>query len=1143
MPGIRQDGRKRPSTAISEDEDENTEPPSSASVGSKRARTARDASSSPSRANGSRSTQARRSAHTNGTTTYTDDEFQPGSLIRVKLTDFVTYTAAEFLLGPSLNMVIGPNGTGKSTLVCAICLGLGWGSEHLGRAKELGAFVKHGASEAEIEIELAKGPGMDKNPVIQRVIRKEDNKSTFTLNGKRATQSAVISVCKGLSIQIDNLCQFLPQDRVVEFAKMTDVDRLRETQRAAAPAYMVEWHDELKVLRADEKSLETKQQNEKNHLNTLESQQNATRGDVERWHQREELLQKSSCLKKVGPAIELRLRKAAINQAKVDIRNAKLQLDQLNADVEPVREAQAEVETYRNQIEQVVTLRRNRVDMCKTQAERLHKNLENEKQHVLDFEDRVKGELKAKKERERDIARINADIARLEKQQDEQPIQYDAEAFDARKADIRTRLSAAQAALQDKHEAYSAGRLRINELGRDNEQARRHRAELDTQSGKQASLLARVSRDTATAWEWIQKNRDTLQFKGEVVGPPLLECSITHPRYASAVESQLRKGDIVAITCTNGEDSRMLSDKLLSNQQHGGLGLQDVHLRFSSAPLSSYQPAVAPEHLSSLGFEGHILDYIRGPDIALAMLCENTRLHQIAYAPRQISDEQHNAVEDSRIRKWVSGSEIYQITVRKEYNARSTAVNQLKRAQWFVDQPVNTEEKRELDDKIKQILQDATELKENLAALKNEMSELEGTVADLRREKEQVQSEQERLRRAIAEWTALPSKIARKQSELDAYVQQNAETNSRIRDIKTEARAVHLKITGMTLEYAKVVTQLRTFHESLVESEIRLIEARSEFNALVQENQEILGRLKRKQDDIADLERRNQAMRTEYQRIFRSTQDVINNLTEGEKAIYVEYCNLPDMEALNHEITTVNARLEMMSEGNPGAIRAYEKREEEIVRTKEKLEQHTDDLEMTKAKIKEVREKWEPELDALIAKISAAFAYNFEQIGCAGEVGVYKDEEDFDNWSVQISVRFRDGESLSVLNSHRQSGGERAVSTIFYLMALQDLAQSPFRVVDEINQGMDPRNERMVHERMVDIACQERTSQYFLITPKLLTGLKFHEKMKVHVINSGEHVPAAGREGRGIGGGGAGKGWDFREMARVALRVRKGVAV
>jgi Fe-S cluster assembly ATPase SufC len=124
-----------------------------------------------------------------------------------------------------------------------------------------------------------------------------------------------------------------------------------------------------------------------------------------------------------------------------------------------------------------------------------------------------------------------------------------------------------------------------------------------------------------------------------------------------------------------------------------------------------------------------------------------------------------------------------------------------------------------------------------------------------------------------------------------------------------------------------------------------------------------------------------------------------------------------------------------------------------------------------------------------------------------------------------------ENESLQVLTAQRQSGGERAVSTIFYLMALQDLARSPFRVVDEINQGMDPRNERMVHERMVDIACRERTSQYFLITPKLLNDLKFHPKMMVHCIASGEHMPDQDTK------------LDFQELAKIALLVRKPQAV
>lgn len=44
--------------------------------------------------------------------------------MRIQLKNFVTYDFVEFHPGPHLNMVIGPNGTGKSSIACAICLGL-----------------------------------------------------------------------------------------------------------------------------------------------------------------------------------------------------------------------------------------------------------------------------------------------------------------------------------------------------------------------------------------------------------------------------------------------------------------------------------------------------------------------------------------------------------------------------------------------------------------------------------------------------------------------------------------------------------------------------------------------------------------------------------------------------------------------------------------------------------------------------------------------------------------------------------------------------------------------------------------------------------------------------------------------------------
>lgn len=119
MPGIR-NVRKRPAIAVSDDDEQ-----SDASYGSgmsKRARHDRDAPDNPAPTNGYR----QRPDDDDDDRIYEEGVYQPGSIVRVKLTNFVTYTAVEFHLGPSLNMIIGPNGTGKSTLVCAICLGLGW---------------------------------------------------------------------------------------------------------------------------------------------------------------------------------------------------------------------------------------------------------------------------------------------------------------------------------------------------------------------------------------------------------------------------------------------------------------------------------------------------------------------------------------------------------------------------------------------------------------------------------------------------------------------------------------------------------------------------------------------------------------------------------------------------------------------------------------------------------------------------------------------------------------------------------------------------------------------------------------------------------------------------------------------------------
>lgn len=74
---------------------------------------------------------------------------------------------------------------------------------------------------------------------------------------------------------------------------------------------------------------------------------------------------------------------------------------------------------------------------------------------------------------------------------------------------------------------------------------------------------------------------------------------------------------------------------------------------------------------------------------------------------------------------------------------------------------------------------------------------------------------------------------------------------------------------------------------------------------------------------------------------------------------------------------------------------------------------------------------------------------------------------------------------MQELNRYTQSGGERAVATAIYLLSLQELTTVPFRCVDEINQGMDPINERRVFELLTKVTNKQNVAQYFLLTPKV----------------------------------------------------------
>jgi chromosome segregation ATPase len=331
-------------------------------------------------------------------------DFQPGAIVRVSVENFVTYEKADFFPGPHLNMVIGPNGTGKSSLVCAICLGLGYSPKHLGRAGSVKEFVKHGKDTASIEIELQKRRSDSSNWVIRVLIRREQNSQKWWLNAKETTHKTIQKLMRKLKIQVDNLCQFLPQDRVVEFAACTPVDLLHETLRAAAPEEMLNWQARLRELHNDKKSLAEAAQTDKDTLQNLESRQQGLQADVDRIREREEIQQQVRCLEYALVVARYQETRKQYAEAKERKKAAERSLRNLEEESGPSLQAVNAKQDYVRQIEMAVAGREAALKDLENTAKRLTKDIDTATESFKELENNAAAERKGFEAKKKDLA-------------------------------------------------------------------------------------------------------------------------------------------------------------------------------------------------------------------------------------------------------------------------------------------------------------------------------------------------------------------------------------------------------------------------------------------------------------------------------------------------------------------------------------------------------------------------------------------------------------------------------------------------------------------------------------------------------------------------------------------------------------------
>ncbi len=133
------------------------------------------------------------------------------------------------------------------------------------------------------------------------------------------------------------------------------------------------------------------------------------------------------------------------------------------------------------------------------------------------------------------------------------------------------------------------------------------------------------------------------------------------------------------------------------------------------------------------------------------------------------------------------------------------------------------------------------------------------------------------------------------------------------------------------------------------------------------------------------------------------------------------------------------------------------------------------------AELRRRTERWRSVVEAFLADVNGDFQALLQEADAEGRA-VLVEPRNIERAGLEIRVGFHAQEPLP-LESFAQSGGERSVALLAFLLALQGRMASPFRALDEFDVHLDPRNRELASRMIVAQASGLKGSQYLAITP------------------------------------------------------------
>jgi chromosome segregation ATPase len=590
------------------------------------------------------------------------------------------------------------------------------------------------------------------------------------------------------------------------------------------------------------------------------------------------------------------------------------------------------------------------------------------------------------------------------------------------------------------------------------------------------------------------------QFKVKPLGPIGNHIELKDYSCALAVELCL-KGLIYAFCCDNMDDRQVLQS--IMKQVFGNERMPSIITR-KFGPLHDVR-----RHKVEGGNYKSLLELMTIKEEPIAnCLIDQLRIEQILFIPdykvaETLLINRSTAPKNCYQSYTADGCVMYPNTRDSDYKCYANNTNK-KRANILmenIDQILDS-----LHSEINHLKEQRMECEQRLQLNKQQFDannkELSSFDAKIKQTRQSLIKSDLRLKELQAIGDSPPVEISTLQEELDNHNRRKTQLEQQIENKKEERNVIHNSLE----EKEKEMKAKKVDYEKLLNGRHPLKEQLEKIkNEIISRNQVLL----KKEKQMNELK----ALKTEEENKLKFKESELENYerTAIEATEHPIQTNRSKKTILN-EVKQLQQFLEEQenSIGNRDEIYAkYKELSAHYKRMKSEVDALQNHLRKLKVSL-DLRRRGYIELRNFYSMMTKFFFLDvLRHKGFCGSLEIYHNEKNINGEikkakTLEIRVNPKYDENSGILSNSSSysdtrslSGGERSYSTVAFILALWESAQSPFKILDEVDVFMDMVTRKISLDAMIEFASQKSGKQYIFLSPLKLQTLPSPELIKI----------------------------------------------